>query len=271
MAEKVLTANTKWSFSRISAYSECPYGFYLKYMQDPPSPDQGNAWSDFGTLCHELLEEYAQGKIAVFDLADEYAARYNAAVVHNFPPFPKGYAEKTYEQGLAYFNQFDGFDEDKNEIVSAEEHFEIPIGPYTIIGISDLVLRNKETEALIVIDHKTKSPNSMKHDYPLYRNQLYIYAQHVYIKYGRYPSTLGFNMIKDVGASLYEPFDPAQMEATRKWVEDQIDAIYLEEDWEAKKAQEIYNGKGDFYCRYICPTFQFCEYAQDAIQSRSRR
>ena len=50
MAERILTAESPWSFSKLSCFDECPYCFYLQYMQDPPLPQQGNAWSDYGTL-----------------------------------------------------------------------------------------------------------------------------------------------------------------------------------------------------------------------------
>lgn len=269
MAEKLLTAETKWSFSKVSTYAECPLGFWLRYCQDPPLPDEGNAWSDFGNLCHKLLEQYARGELSLFQLPEEYENRYRSAVVHNFPPFPKGYPEKTYQQGLDYFTNFEGV-ADGYEILSAEEKFEIPIGDYTVIGISDLVLRDKETGELTVIDHKTKSPASMKHDYPLYQNQLYLYAEHVRLKYGQYPEWLQFNMIKDPASPFMERFDLNQMEATKKWFVEQIDRIYLDDTWDATQAQKIKEGKGDFYCRWICPVFGYCSDAQDAIQSRGR-
>lgn len=270
MAEKPLTANAKWSFSRLSTYDECPYAFYLRYMQDPPLPDEGNAWSDFGLLCHSLLEEYALGKLSMFDLADEYKRRYPGAVVHNFPPFPKGYADKTYQQGLDYFNGFDGFNEDVYEIVSAEERFEIEVGGNTLVGISDLVLRDRNTGGLVVMDHKTKSVSSMKHDYDLYRNQLYLYAKDIFIRYGRYPEKLIFNMLKAPDQSIVELFSLEQMKKTERWISDRIDNIYLEDQWPALKAQEILDGKGDYYCRFICPVFSYCYEAQEAMQKRKR-
>ena len=261
----------KWSFSKLSTYDECPYGFYLRYLQDPPLPDEPNAWSEYGTLCHALLEEYALGELSVLDLADEYVRRYHGAVVHSFPPFPKGYAEKTYHEGLQYFENFDGFNEDENEIVSAEERFEIRVGENTLVGISDLILRNRNTGALTVVDHKTKSVKSMKHDIDLYRHQLYLYALHAHNKYGVWPKTLMFNMLKDPTQSVVEAFRPEQMEMTAKWIEARIDNIFLEDEWPATRAEEIDKGKGDFYCRYICPVFGYCSDAQEAIARRGRR
>lgn len=47
----------KWSFSKLSAFETCPMGFKLQYLDRVPS--DGNAFSDYGTLCHKLLEEWA--------------------------------------------------------------------------------------------------------------------------------------------------------------------------------------------------------------------
>ena len=96
-----------------------------------------------------------------FELSDEYVKRYDNAVVHSFPPFPKGMPQKYYDAGKKYFDGFDGFGE-KYEILTVEEKFEINIAGYLFVGIADLVLRDKETKEIIVIDHKSKSINSMK-------------------------------------------------------------------------------------------------------------
>ena len=258
----------KWSFSKLSTFDECPRAFWLTYLQDPPLPQQDNAWSDYGTLCHALLEEYAKGELKKEQLVSEFERRYPEAVVHPYPPFPKNYAEKAYAQAIDYFSNFNGFG-DNYEIVSAEEYFEVPVGTYRFVGISDLVLRDKETGGLTVIDHKTKSPSSMKTDYPLYRNQLYLYALHVRQKYGRWPEKLSFNLIKDPKHSIWETFDIEQMNRTIAWATEQIDSILLEDTWAAFRADDIALGGSTFFCKFICPVVSFCEEAKEALSSRT--
>lgn len=238
-----------WSFSKLSAYETCPLSFKLQYLQDPPLPKQQNAWAEYGILCHTLLEEYAKGELASNCLTAEYKERYPDVVVHNFPPYPKGYAEKAFQQGIDYFDSFSGFG-DQYDVVSTEEFFRMKIGPYDFVGISDLVLRDKNTDELIVIDHKTKSESSMKNEIDLYKKQLYIYAEHVKNKYGRYPSQIQFNMIKSK-APIIEQFSPEKHQETLAWVEDTIDLLFFEQNWIAKPNQ--------YYCKYICPVFQHCE------------
>jgi len=239
----------EWSFSKLSTFETCPYSFFLQYMQDPPLPKQQNAWAEYGILCHSLLEEYAKGELPANCLTAEYKKRYGDVVVHNFPPFPKGYAEKAFQQGVDYFDRFTGFGE-QYEVVSTEEKFRINIGAYPFVGISDLVLRNKETGNLVVIDHKTKSESSMKNELELYKKQLYVYAEHVKRKYGKPPVSIQFNMIKG-DQPITESFSEEKLQETLQWAEDTIDTIIMEEDWEAKP--------NNYYCRYICPMFNYCE------------
>lgn len=255
---KQIDDSWKWSFSRLETYHSCPYSFLLQYMQDPPLPRQGNAWAEYGTLCHALLEEYGNGTLTADSLANEYAKRYEQAVVHNFPPVGKNYAEKAYQQGLDYFTAFKGFGEGL-EVVSTEEKFEFNIGPYPFVGISDLVLRKKDTGKLLVWDHKTKSASTMAKDRDSYTRQLYIYAEHVFRKYGEYPEEMAFNMLK-TQEFIREPFSMDKLNETKQWVEDTIDEIFFENEW---KACTNY-----FKCRYICDVFEHCEEGQAACSRR---
>lgn len=250
-----------WSFSKLSTFETCPRAFQLQYLQDPPLPKQQNAWAEYGILCHAILEEFAKGELPVNQLTAEYKERYPDVVVHNFPPYPKGYAEKAFQQGIDYFESFSGFG-DQYEVVSTEEYFRLNIGPYSFVGISDLVLRDKNTGGLVVVDHKTKSESSMKNEIDLYKKQLYIYAEHVKNKYGQYPSQIQFNMIKS-NQPIVENFSSKEHEETLQWVEDTIDYIFFEQDWIAKPNQ--------YYCRYICPVFQHCEAGMKACQITKKK
>lgn len=250
-----------WSFSKLSTFETCPRAFQLQYLQDPPLPKQQNAWAEYGILCHIILEKFAKGELPVNQLTAEYKERYPDVVVHNFPPYPKGYAEKAFQQGIDYFESFSGFG-DQYEVVSTEEYFHLNIGPYSFVGISDLVLRDKSTGELVVVDHKTKSESSMKNEIDLYKKQLYIYAEHVKNKYGQYPSQIQFNMIKS-NQPIVEKFSAEKHEETLQWVEDTIDYIFFEQDWIAKPNQ--------YYCRYICPVFQHCEAGMKACQITKKK
>ena len=200
-----------------------------------------------------MLEEYGKGMLSADSLTAEYEARYSSSVVHSFPPTKKGdYAQKTYQQGLDYFAAFQGFG-DQYEVVSTEDKFLLNIAGHNFVGVSDLILKEKDTGRLIVIDHKTKSESSMKNEIGTYRKQLYIYAEHVRQKYGRFPDEIRFNMIKPQNW-IIEPFSEERHKETLQLVEDMIDVISIECEW---REQPNY-----YFCRYICPMLQYCDEGQ---------
>ena len=258
---KQIDSNFKWSFSKLSSFQTCPLEFCLQYLQDPPLPQEQNPWAEFGILCHALLEEYAKGEIEKDMLAFEYASRYDNIIQHHFPPYPKGYAENTYQQGLAYFENFEGFGS-QYQVLSAEEKFEIPIRGYRFVGVSDLTLRNMETGKITVIDHKTKSESSMKSEVSLYRHQLYLYAEYVKQHYGEFPETIQFNMIKSE-KPIIEQFSPERHEETLNWLENTITDILFETQWNPNPKQ--------YYCKFICSMLPYCEAGMDISQYCPRK
>lgn len=245
-----------WSFSKLETWLNCPYAFYLRYLSGQSIPHQGNAFSDYGNFAHHLLEQWAIGEIDAENLPFEWDAGYDKAINHYFPPYMKGYREKAYLLGADYFSLFSGFD--GYEIVSAEETFNVDIGPYPFTGIVDLVLRDGKTGEFMVVDHKTKGESTMKKDLDLFSRQLYIYAAHVKEKYGKSPDTLAFNMIK-TSQLITQPFLPEKMEETIQWATDIIDEISMATDFAEKPTPH--------FCRYICDVRSGCPHVPIYTQS----
>jgi hypothetical protein len=239
----------EWSFSSITSYLECPYQFKLNYIDGVQ--DIGNAFSDYGNLVHEILEKWAKGELMDFELVDYYEKNYASAMHHDYPPYPVTMAESSYHLGAKFFQHFTGFGEDF-EIISAEEKFSTTIGPYKFRGISDLVLRNVKNGTYCVVDHKTKSPTSMKKDLELYTKQLYIYAKYVHDKFGVYPNIMMFNMIKDQ-TLIIEKFNMDKFLEVMDWVIDSIGKILAETKWGI--------GGSSYFCQNICSYRQACEFS----------
>ena len=246
--------NFKWSFSKLSAYAGCPMMFRLQYLDRVPQEE--NAFAQYGTFCHGLLEKYSKGELPSFLLASEYEDGYDSAVTRSFPPFPKGMPQKYYEAGLHYFEEFDGFG-DEWDVLSVEDKFEIQIGGYPFVGIADLILKHKSTGEIWVIDHKSKSMSSMSKELLTYRRQLYTYAAHVKQKYGVFPNKLSFNMFKE-GEWIHETFDPQMYDDTMKWIVDTIEAILFEADWRVSPSS--------YFCRFVCGVLDACP-AKEAVLS----
>ena len=193
-----------------------------------------------------------------FELADAYEAEYDEAVKHYFPPFPKGMAGQYYDEGLQYFRSFDGFGSDK-EILSVEDKFELDIRGNRFVGIADLVLQDKKTGDIIVIDHKSKSMNSMKKAQYENTRQLYTYAAYVKERFGAFPTLLRFNMFR-YGVNIDEPFSRDRYAETMDWIERTIAEIKAEKEWKVSSS--------GYFCRFICSTRLYCPIAGEIMNAK---
>lgn len=176
---------------------------------------------------------------------------YNLSVTHDPPPFPRGMADRYYAAGAAYFRQFTGFG-DNWEILAVEERFSIHIRGHLFVGIADLVLRDRETGGIVVIDHKSKSRKSMDKDISLYRHQLYIYAMYVREKFGVYPEKVAFNMFRE-GYLHEEAFDPDELTRTEDWIEALIGEILA-----AEASGTFPPAPNAYFCNNLCGFSAIC-------------
>lgn len=236
-----------YSFSSLSAYCQCPLMYKLGHIDGYPSQD--NAFGNFGSFCHKLLQDYATGKTPAWALADAYEEGYDSAMMNaSFPPYPKGLGEKYYQAGLQYFEGFSGFG-DQYEVLSAEEEFVFYIRDIKMVGFIDLILRDKNTGEITVVDHKSKSRSSMKKSIGTYRRQLYIYAGYIKEKYGVYPRWLKFNMFRE-GYWIEEEFSEKDFEEAIEWAETVVAEIRSETEWEPHVEQ--------YFCRWVCSYLMDC-------------
>lgn len=253
-----LKPDFRWSFSKLAAFRQCPYSFYLTYVKQDREEELPNFFGLYGSFCHKLLEAWALNKLPAFCLADAYASGYGEAVTMPPPAFPKGLGEKAYNAGLQYFSAFTGFGPDW-EVVSAEQKFTLRLEEYTLVGIADLVLRHRDTGDLWVIDHKTKSSSSLKKELDIYRKQLYLYALWCHEAFGAYPAKISFNLLKEA-RWVDEAFSPEELEKTRRWFVDTIKAIELcdaFENW--TPCVKDTDTKAPYFCSQICGVSLQCD------------
>ena len=138
-----------WSYSKLTTFEHCPLAFKLQYLDRLPQTN--NAYAEYGTLCHSLLERWADGALAAFELGSQYEQEFDQGVTHAFPPFPKGLGAKYYDAGKHYFDHFNGFGEGLT-ILSSEERFTTSVAGYPFVGIADLLLQDKNTGDIILMD-----------------------------------------------------------------------------------------------------------------------
>ena len=91
-----------WSYSRVNSFDQCPRMFYLTYLQCADRID--NAFAQWGTLVHSLLERYYREQVELWDLTGLYEKEYSKTVKERFP-FPR-LEDSYYERGIEYLNNF---------------------------------------------------------------------------------------------------------------------------------------------------------------------
>jgi len=188
-----------------------------------------------------------------FELADAFKERFDTEVVHYFPPFPRDMGQRYFDAGLRYFTTFDGFGS-QYEVIAVEQRFELNIGGHRFIGVMDLVLREKTTGEMVVIDHKSKSAKVMRQHMNVYRKQLYLYAAAVEQIYGEAPSRICFNLFREQ-EMVTEVYDAGIMRDVLAWTKHTIEAIMADTAWEAKPSK--------YFCDHICASADHCPLRQE--------
>ena len=167
-----------YSFSKLSSFNGCKYGYLLNYIKcceacssfnreeqccehaladfDPLSSpierthcpfftkyvNEENAFSQYGTMVHGILEEYERGDLAEWELVDSFKERFEKEITKDFPW--NAYVdlkESYFNDGVRFFENFDGF---KNmKIIDAEHEFTDDFDDFRINGFIDLSLEEK--------------------------------------------------------------------------------------------------------------------------------
>lgn len=245
-----------WSFSRLTSFDQCKYGWKRHYIDCEDG--ENNFAAENGLAVHQTLEEYLNGKIDPWDLPATYDEKFNELVVHDAPANKYvDLAEKTYTECREYFDNFKGLDP-KYEVLGVELQENFQIGGYNFVGFIDVLLRNKETGEITISDHKShvfkfkKNGELSKADLPAfedYKKQLYLYAVSVIKKYG-HVDYLRWNLFRQQ-RDLVVPFRQEEYEAAKAWAVDVIERIKAEEDFPELNTP-------DYYCNNLCDYREEC-------------
>lgn len=247
-----------WSFSRLSTFDRCPYNFYLDYIKKVDKSQ--NAFSQYGTFVHDILERYARDELLIFELLDEYKENFTANVTYDFPPNRYVDLAQTYFQGgYEYLSKFEGFG--NYETLEVEKEVKFNIDKYPFIGYIDLVVKNKNG-GIEIVDHKSKDLSKprkstwediekrRKSELYEYLRQLYIYAIPLIEHENITPEYLNFNCFRK-SKWIKIKFDIDDYEESKQWALDVINRIYADENM-----KEVYNK--DFFCNFICGVGHYC-------------
>lgn len=278
----------RYSFSRLSAFWQCSYQYYLEYIKTPykckkcgdirklpkgsPPPKlcikcdgsefekvvkENNAFAEYGSFVHELLEKYALGEFAEYELLDRYEDEYPIYVNEEFPYNQYvDLADSYYNAAYAYLENFDGFDYliPNYEILGVEKHFVLEFDSFEFQGYIDLILKDPD-DNIIIVDHKSKKTFKNKKERKEYARQLYLYSRYIKEVYGKFPTMLIFNHFR-TGTPCVIYFKENEYNEAIEWAKNTVKAIESHKYWEGDVHID------DFYCNELCSYRNVCEYKE---------
>ena len=252
-----------WSYSRVSCYSHCPYSFYLKYIveDDEQYLAEGNYYAEVGQYVHSILEKIFNNELSVDDASEYFVEHFDENV---FYETKQSAMDKTYEACADYFATVN-FDWLKDfEILGVEKEIKVEIDGYKFIGYIDLLLREKKTNDIYIIDHKSSTYPFKKdgktvlkkaeEDFEKYKKQMYLYCKGVFDEFGEYPKWIVWNHFKHQKIAKI-PFLKIEYDNSLNWFKDIIHKIEVDEEYEGNFEF--------FYCTTMCDFRNSCEYRYD--------
>ncbi len=257
----LLGARHIYSYSQLTSFRECPYGFYLQKIEHNPDT-VSNAFASQGTLIHDLLDQWAKGMLSIEELPDEYDRRYPNEVVEEWPKMllKKGYAEKAFQIGHDYFVNFDGFRGYK--IISTEEKFRTDIAGRPFVGVVDMMMEDEHTGELIIVDHKSKSLSAFKKaEDEMYQQQL-LYSCYAKEKFGKFPDRLMFNLFKENGTKMERPFSQQEYDKAIEWAAETMKLMESYDIMDYFQTKEVDPDRPDFFCTELCSCRKICPNGQ---------
>lgn len=239
-----------WSFSRLSSYHQCPYGFYLKYIQC--NKGRPNFFGQYGSFVHEILEMYVKEEISLFEISQYYEENFSKYITCDAPTNKYvDIRQSYYDKGLDYLDNIDLI-LDEYEILGVEKEVRFSIGGYEMIGYIDLLLKNREDGSITVLDHKSASLKFKKNgevsktdlEHVLnFKRQLYLYSMAVINEFKVEPKFLKWNLFKERKWLTVE-FDHNEYKEALQWAEDTVKQIEQETAWLPNPSK--------YFCWNIC-------------------
>ena len=247
-----------WSFSRLNAFYNCTYEFYLHYIECNKS--ENGFFGEYGSLIHKILEKYEKGELSLFELNEYYEEHFDEDVPHDAPPNKfVNIRQSYYDKGIDYLDNID-LDLEKYEVLGVEKKVEFKINDKDFVGYIDLLVKDKETGEIIIIDHKSASIKILKNGkisksdqqhFLDFKRQLYLYSIPVIKEYGSV-SKLKWNMFKDQ-KWIEVPWIQEEYDEAIQWAKDTLELIEKEKEWRPNPDY--------YYCHYLCGQRNHaCEY-----------
>ena len=109
--KKKYNTDRLWSWSRMSTYMTSKFEYLLKYILKSQEDRCDSCYTTLGTICHDTLDKFYEGKIKYEDMIEDYNDGFTTAIVIADLKFNRSDAEKNksigekYNENLVHFFQ----------------------------------------------------------------------------------------------------------------------------------------------------------------------
>ncbi len=244
-----LISTMTWSYSRLKAYEDCPYAWYLKYLECEKG--ESNFFAEYGSLMHKILEQFYTGKMKRSEMLPYYLRHFHTDIQHLAPSDTVYW--NYYRQGMNYLC---GFSPISKQITAVEQRVEFELEDRLFCGFVDL---RCEWDGECVVDHKSrtlsprstrKKPTKSDRELDSYLRQLYLYSV------PQKPNWLVFNCFRE-GRIIRERFSEDAFQRVKEWALQTIFTLENNEDWSPNPEY--------FKCKYLCDMRFQCDYRDKVV------
>ena len=272
-----------YSYSKLSSFQNCAYGYYLTYIQHIKGED--NVYGILGNVVHDMYELLTKDEITIEEAKEKFKQEYELCKFLGLT-FPTKMSEEKYVYDVEH--SFDYFIKPTGRL-EQERYFQIEIENKIFRGYIDLIIFDDEKKTIRVIDYKTSSRFSKKdlESHKVFQLILYsMYLEKEYpdykilnpmfymLKYVNVTNEKGRTSIKeiyDVDELRYEVVSPLMVEVQyndnmkdklKQYInEATLDIAFSDEEAESdwyRTVEELRNNT--FYCKNLCSHKKSCKF-----------
>lgn len=244
-----------WSFSTLHMYEICPYAFYQHKIEKEKG--ESNFYAENGKLIHEIFQKLEKGEMTLEQAPGEYIDGFGC--IENYTK--KSTMDKTFEACLDYLCCCDELAMENYEIVWVEQRVNFKVWNRPFTGFIDLLLRNKSTGRLVLVDHKSADPffkkqggvlKSQEESFQAYSHQMYLYCKGIFEVLGEFPDKIVWHHFKNNGELTVIDFSAEEYEKTKDWAKKLIQKIYRDSAYSERRSY--------LQCHELCNYRSTCEY-----------
>lgn len=148
-----------WSWSRMNTYITSKFEYLLRYILKSKEDRCDSCYTTLGTICHDTLEKFYEGKIKYEDMIDDYNDGFTTAITIADLKFNRSDEEKNKSIGEKYNENLVHFF--KNHIpykykILVEKPIVVNINGYVFVGYIDALYKDDDGNYYI-LDFKSSS------------------------------------------------------------------------------------------------------------------